>query len=90
MFDFTGHDIGPMFVHKAYPDSHGWGMRGNWTVTHTQTGYSVHKGIPSRARADRLARQLAKLPCWDFSDVEACKEATKDHIQIIRSLRQFA
>lgn len=92
MCEFTGERVGQMFVHKGYHDaSYLNTARGDWTITHLKSGYSVKKHIGARSRALALARKLSQLGCWDFSDPDDAKRIAKATLNEIRLLvRQYA
>lgn len=87
---FTGQDIGPFFIHHGRADRKSPSQRGDWTVTHIATGYSVQKDIMAKARAVRLARQLAKLDCWGFTDAEQTRAISPSILRLIADLRSRA
>lgn len=90
MLAFTGQDIGPFFIHCGRSDGENPSRRGDWTVTHIATGYSVQKDIMAKARAVRLARQLAKLDCWGFTDAEQTRAISPSILRLIADLRSRA
>ena len=89
MLAFTGQDVGPFFIHPGQPDSE-HPPRGNWTVSHINTGYSVHKHIRTKARAIRMARQFAKVDCWDFTEAEQSRAISPDMLRLIADIRRGA
>jgi hypothetical protein len=89
MLPFTGHDIGPLFIHRGQWDE-GLQQRGDWTVTHAATGHAVHKGIKSKAKAVQLARQLSRIKCWDFTNAEQAKSIDPDYLRLIADIRSAA
>ena len=92
--DFTGFDVGPLFVHPWFNDRH-WHARESvrrheWTVSHIATGFSVHKFVPTKARAIALAKALRDLDCWDFDRAEDARELPQSVLAEINRLREAA
>ena len=90
MYSFTGQDVGPFFIHQAFPDGWKYSPRGNVTITHAATGFSVHTGIRTKAGAVRAAQQLAKLGCWDFTEAAHTKLIPSCTKQAIRTIVESA
>lgn len=90
MLSFTGEVIGKFFIHHTMNDERRellYGTRRSpWTVTHAATGYTVQQGIRNRVRAVALAKELATLDCWDFTDPKAVKSFDPELLAAIKAM----
>lgn len=59
--EVSGIALGPFVVHRSVLPVEGW------TVTHVQTGFVIHQGIPRQSRALWLAGELNGYDVWEFS-----------------------
>lgn len=80
--EVTGVAVGPLAVHRT-PHC----ARGAWTVTHIATGCLAQEFLPSKKRALWLAKKLAAIDVWSFTDPNAVKQFAPDVLDQIRSLR---
>lgn len=86
----TGYVLGELFIHQRYPDVVGNARQGNWHVSHIKTGYAIKTGINRRDEAVRLARELNKLKCWDFTDPKVINSWPTEQFQAVRALVRAA
>lgn len=80
----AGVVIGPFLVHR------GIDIRSHWTVTHINTRRAVLAGLPTKRRADWLARKLAELNVWQFECFEDAKLIPTEVLAAIKVLRADA
>jgi hypothetical protein len=78
----TGEAIGPFLIHQTP-----YFGRRNWTVTHIPSRFSAMQNLPSRKRAQWIARQLLPLTEWEFSDPAHAQKLPADVLQTIKVLR---
>lgn len=80
-----GTEVGPLFVHKAL-------IRNTastyYCISHTSTGRFVVSWISDRAKAMKIAKQLAALKGWG----QQLRQLTRDSVlqrEVVAVLKQF-
>lgn len=89
MIEFSGFEIGSFFIHHGTA-IHQQRFRGDWTVTHKGSGYSVQQSLPSKKRAIWLAKKLEPVCDWGFSGPDGARELSKHARNEINVLRADA
>lgn len=79
-----GTPVGPLFVHRTL--TRNTDMT-SYSISHSTTGFFVLNWIDSRAKAMKIARELAELAGWD-KDLKALKRSLTLQRECMKILRQ--